>query len=279
MGISILAITYFSINPPTANAISDAQIKQKAFKACNTKNANSPCVKGYIAGYNGDNINCAPSLSTFLSAKQACLKGERLGQNAAIIDSTPPISECNKADNKTDVQKCKKEYRKCDKPPYSLQKIKDCKQAAIDKYTKKNNGSGSTHNVAPPTGTKPYQCGNLPNQDANVKTNINFGCLGDKGPSGLGPIQDLVFALIRFLSVGVGVVITISLIAAGIQYSMAEGNPESSQKAKQRVQNTVIGLAIYIFAFSILQYLIPGGLFLPGLWLDRHMFINELGAL
>ena len=114
-----------------------------------------------------------------------------------------------------------------------------------------------------------YWCGNIRKSDGtfdgsrNVKTKFNFGCLGKRAPPDLGPIQDLVFALIRFASVGVGIVIVISLILAGIQYSTAEGNPESAQKAKLRVQNTVIALAIYIFAFSILQFLIPGGLFKP----------------
>jgi hypothetical protein len=59
----------------------------------------------------------------------------------------------------------------------------------------------------------------------------------------------------------VGIVVTLAVIAAGIQYSMAEGNPESSHKAKVRAREALIGLMIYIFAFSLLQFLIPGGMF------------------
>lgn len=106
-----------------------------------------------------------------------------------------------------------------------------------------------------------YQCGNLPDDNDNVKTKFNFGCLGKKAPDGMGPIQDMLFALIRFASIGVGLAVTIALIMAGIQYSTAEGNPESSQKAKLRAQHALIGLGVYIFAFSALQYLIPGGIF------------------
>lgn len=112
-----------------------------------------------------------------------------------------------------------------------------------------------------------HQCGNLANDKDNFKTKINFGCLGKKGPSGLGPIQDLLFALIRFLSMGVGIIITLALIASGVQYTMAEGNSDATHKAKKRMQTALIGLAIFIFAWSALQFLIPGGLFRPGVWL------------
>lgn len=124
-----------------------------------------------------------------------------------------------------------------------------------------------------------YQCGNLSNEKDNIPTTLNFGCLGKRGPPGLGPIQDMLFALIRFASVGVGIAITASIIYAGIQYSSAEGNPEATQKAKLRIQNTVIGLMVYIFAFSVLQYMIPGGLFKPGSWLFLQPFMIKLGII
>lgn len=106
-----------------------------------------------------------------------------------------------------------------------------------------------------------YQCGNLPNPEDNFKTKFNFGCLGDKATQPINPIQDLVFAFVRFLSTGVGIVIIIALIMAGIQYSASEGNPEASAKAKKRAQNALIGLLVYMFAWAILQFIIPGGVF------------------
>lgn len=106
-----------------------------------------------------------------------------------------------------------------------------------------------------------YQCGNLSDADSNFKTKFNFGCVGAKGPAGLNPILDLMFAFVRFLSVGVGIVIILALIMSGIQYSASEGNPEASAKAKKRAQNALIGLFIYMFAWSILQFIIPGGVF------------------
>lgn len=101
-----------------------------------------------------------------------------------------------------------------------------------------------------------HQCGK---GDNVVKTRINFGCLGDKAPTKMSPIEDMLYAFIRFLSIGVGIVIIGSIIVAGIQYSTSEGNPEATQASKDRIRNAMIGLFVYIFAFAIVQYLVPGG--------------------
>ena len=102
------------------------------------------------------------------------------------------------------------------------------------------------------------KCGNGENA---YWTKINFGCLGDDAPGKMGPIEDLTYAIVRFMSAGVGVIIVISIIMSGIQYSTSEGNPETTAAAKNRIQAAVVGLIIYIFAFSLIQYLVPGGLF------------------
>lgn len=102
------------------------------------------------------------------------------------------------------------------------------------------------------------QCGS---GSGAVKTKFNFGCLGDdyKGPG--GAIGDLAFAIIRFLSFGVGIFVVVAIIASGIQYTTSEGNPEATQAAKSRIQASIISLIIYIFAFAIIQFLVPGGVF------------------
>lgn len=106
-----------------------------------------------------------------------------------------------------------------------------------------------------------YQCGNLKDNDKNTKTRIDFGCLGTKGPSGMGPIEDFAYAIIRFLSNGVGVMMILALIGAGIQYTMSEGNAESTMKSKKRITSIVLAAGVYLFSYAILQFLIPGGLF------------------
>jgi hypothetical protein len=85
-----------------------------------------------------------------------------------------------------------------------------------------------------------------------VKTSISIGCSG-KG----NPILDAVFAIIRFLSDGVGLVIVASTIYAGIQYSSSRGDPNASAQAMKRIQSNVVALLIFIFAYAILNYILP----------------------
>ena len=89
-----------------------------------------------------------------------------------------------------------------------------------------------------------------------VETSIDLGCTG-KG----NPILDMLFAAIRFLSAGVGVVVVFSTILAGIQYTTSRDNPESTQKAKGRLVSNVIALVVFVFAYSIMNFLVPGGFF------------------
>ncbi|MDO8265402.1 MAG: hypothetical protein Q7T41_00500, partial [Candidatus Saccharibacteria bacterium] len=67
--------------------------------------------------------------------------------------------------------------------------------------------------------------------------------------------------LLRFVSTGVGIIVTGSIVWAGIQYATSRGNPQGTEAALKRVYNSVIALLIYIFSFAILNFLVPGGLF------------------
>lgn len=222
-----------------SQAVNAATLQEKAAQYCNNKykgnsqkakNERINCRKGFKAGYNGGDKNnvCHPPLAQ--ASINACTDGFDKGK--AVAPSGGGGGGNNNAGNNNQGQ-----------------------NGGVNNNARNNQDGISL-------GTQgSNQCGNLPDEEDNWKTKINFGCLGEDGPSGLGPIQDLIFALIRFLTIGVGIIITMSIIAAGIQYTTAEGNAEASQKAKKRIQNAVIGLAIFIFTWSALQFLIPGGLF------------------
>lgn len=91
--------------------------------------------------------------------------------------------------------------------------------------------------------------------EQKVKTKFDFGCNGAHN----NPIYDMGFAIIRFLSAGVGIVVVVFIILAGIRYATSEGNPEATMRAKQGIQNALLALLIYIFAFAAINYLVPGG--------------------
>jgi hypothetical protein len=93
-------------------------------------------------------------------------------------------------------------------------------------------------------------CGTPP----GVPTSIDFGCISEGNP-----ITDILFAIIRFLSAGVGIVVIGSIIVGGMQYIGSRGEPQSTSKAIERIRSSVIALIIFIFGYAILNYIIPGG--------------------
>lgn len=98
-----------------------------------------------------------------------------------------------------------------------------------------------------------YCCGGDDDGNSPVAVSINFGCQG-KG----NPIMDMLFAFIKLLSDGVGLVVIASMIVAGIQYTSSRGDPQATAKAISRIQSNVTALFLFIFAYAILNYLIPG---------------------
>lgn len=92
--------------------------------------------------------------------------------------------------------------------------------------------------------------------DDQVKTSIDLGCTG-KG----NPIGDLTFAIIRFLTVGVGLVVIGSIVVAGIQYTASSGDPQKAAAAIKRIVNAVTALALYLLIFALVNWLVPGGVF------------------
>jgi hypothetical protein len=74
------------------------------------------------------------------------------------------------------------------------------------------------------------------------------------------PIIKNIRLIVNFLSAGVGVVITGSIIIGGIQYAVAGNNPNAVSAAKKRIQDTLIALVAFFFIYALLNFLIPGGL-------------------
>lgn len=121
--------------------------------------------------------------------------------------------------------------------------------------------------VAPATVSAAYVCGT---GSERVETSIDLGCIGSQCLNAGAPafcasdhsgIIDMLFAIIRFLSAGVGLIVIGSIVFAGIQYTTSRGDPQATAEAIKRIRNTVIALGIYIFAYAILNYLIPAGFF------------------
>jgi hypothetical protein len=114
---------------------------------------------------------------------------------------------------------------------------------------------------------KDHQCGS--GKKSTVYTALNFGCRGEVCIDNPGDswcdkehnaILDMLFAIIRFLSAGAGLFIVGSLVLGGIQYSYSRSDPQATAAATNRIRTTLISLLIFIFAYAILNYLIPGAI-------------------
>lgn len=108
--------------------------------------------------------------------------------------------------------------------------------------------------ITPKTVTGGKVCGDSSKDP--VATAIDIGCRGQGNP-----IMDMLFAIIRLLSNGVGIVVIGSIIVGGIQYTTSAGDPQATAKAVGRIRATLIALGLYIFAYPLLNYLIPMGFF------------------
>lgn len=74
-------------------------------------------------------------------------------------------------------------------------------------------------------------------------------------------IKKYVNPTINLLSLCFGVIAAGSLIAGGIQYSASTGDAQKVTNAKKRIFNTILAVVVYMFMWSFLQFLVPGGIF------------------
>jgi hypothetical protein len=96
--------------------------------------------------------------------------------------------------------------------------------------------------------SKPY-CGD---PSYKAQTAIDLGCEHHGNP-----IEALIFAIIKLLSDGVGLVVIASLIVAGIQFTASRDEPQAKALAIKRIQSNLTAFLLYCFAYALLNYLVP----------------------
>ena len=67
----------------------------------------------------------------------------------------------------------------------------------------------------------------------------------------------LLHLVIEIMTIGVGILGVIGISVTGIQYLTAGGSEEKTRKAKRRMFEIIIGLAIYATFFVIMQWVTP----------------------
>lgn len=90
---------------------------------------------------------------------------------------------------------------------------------------------------------------------ATERTNILNEC-GEK--TGADSITCVLKLVVTILGIGVGILGVIGISVSGVQYLTAGGSEEKARKAKRRIYEIVIGLALYAVLYFALQWLLPG---------------------
>ena len=73
-----------------------------------------------------------------------------------------------------------------------------------------------------------------------------------------GGIMCVVRLVANIMSIVIGIAGVIGIVVVGIQYLTAGGNEEQTRKAKRRLFEIIIGIAVYALAYSLLNWLLPG---------------------
>lgn len=122
----------------------------------------------------------------------------------------------------------------------------------VNEGEKCRDGSEPTATVAPIFSTEKYteagKCG-------GVKTNL-IGCDNKRGAEAIG---DVLRQILVIMTVGIGILAVGGIVYGAILYASAQDNAGQTKKAIEIITNTVIGLLLYIFMVTILNWLIPGG--------------------
>ena len=75
------------------------------------------------------------------------------------------------------------------------------------------------------------------------------------------PVIMFLTDMFRVVVVGVGIVVTISVVVAGYQFMTSRGEPGKTKAAVNRITQAGLALLLYIFGASFLEWIIPGGVF------------------
>ena len=89
------------------------------------------------------------------------------------------------------------------------------------------------------------------------KSTDKTNCIKNDPKTG-GVLVYYIKGIISVLSGLIGGIIVLMLIIAGFQYIISRGDAANIKKAKDRIQNAIIALILFLSAYAILSFLLPG---------------------
>lgn len=71
----------------------------------------------------------------------------------------------------------------------------------------------------------------------------------------------ILLIAVNILTAGVGVLALAGIVYGAVLYTSAGGNPEQVKKARTIFTNVVIGVVAFAGMFTLLNFIVPGGVF------------------
>jgi len=103
-------------------------------------------------------------------------------------------------------------------------------------------------------------CSQPQNTQGANSPNITVPCPNaNTCPKGACIINEYINPLVKALSITAGIVVVISIIIGGIQYSAAAGEAGKISAAKTRIMKSLGAFLFFLFLYAFLQFIVPGG--------------------
>jgi len=90
---------------------------------------------------------------------------------------------------------------------------------------------------------------------------IKCNNVNDSGDIENTGIWSILLLVINIMTVGVGILAVAGIVYGSVLYTSAGGSPDQVKKARTVIVNVVVGILAYLLMFSVLNFIIPGGVF------------------
>lgn len=250
-----LGIFFFTRSPSRSLAATQQTVTSQKGVACSLEKNITACSMGY------DYATGSPSASPITYCSQvAGFKSGSSDYTSCVNGMARAVAALGLTDKQ--AQGCGK-YLKTYVPGESYSSVPG--MSACLKNPPKSAGSGSTTANKPkpkPTPAKPSTSTKPATTTPASQTPTPDPTFGQQCSTGnCDLINKYINPGINLLSLAFGVIAAISIVMGGIQYSTSIGDPQKISSAKSRITNTMIAIVAYLFLYSFLEFLVPGGIF------------------
>lgn len=125
-----------------------------------------------------------------------------------------------------------------------------------DRTPSSQSGDATVYSVKCPAGQVPVK----DNPSADNSDSHTCCPVGTEANSGECLFQKYINPVVRLMAIAAGAAATLGIVMGAIQYTTSEGDPQKAARAKGTLKKSFVGFASFLFLFTFLQFMSPGGL-------------------